>query len=74
MAGGRAWYEKVGSTVGIGGDRGGGVQRRLRRFGWLALITLTDPRMKDTADLAPATVPSGLPVDVAAARQFPIYE
>jgi cytochrome c peroxidase len=38
------------------------------------LKTLTDPRMKDTASLAPATVPSGLPVDVAGPRRFPIYE
>jgi len=38
------------------------------------LITLTDPRMKDTDDLAPQTVPSGLAVDVAGPRQFPIYE
>jgi cytochrome c peroxidase len=38
------------------------------------LITLTDPRMKDTGSLAPETVPSGLPVDVVGPREFPIYE
>ncbi len=38
------------------------------------LKTLTDPRMKDTADLAPKTVPSDLPVDVAGPRHFPLYE
>ena len=38
------------------------------------LIALTDPRMKDTASLAPQTVPSGLPVDVPDEREFPTYE
>lgn len=38
------------------------------------LVALTDPRMKETDSLAPETVPSGLPVDVVGARQFPIYE
>jgi cytochrome c peroxidase len=38
------------------------------------LKTLTDPRMLDTASLAPATVPSGLPVDVVGERHFPLYE
>ena len=38
------------------------------------LKTLTDPRMKDTASLAPTSVPSGLPVDVPGPRRFPTYE
>jgi len=38
------------------------------------LKTLTDPRMLDLDDLAPKTVPSGLPVDVVGPRQFPLYE
>lgn len=38
------------------------------------LRALTDPRMLDTAGLAPAAVPSGLPVDVVGPRQFPTYE
>lgn len=38
------------------------------------LKALTDPRMLDLAALAPAEVPSGLPVDVVGAREFPIYE
>jgi len=38
------------------------------------LKTLTDPRMLETASLAPATVPSGLPVDVPGEREFPIYQ
>ncbi len=38
------------------------------------LKSLTDPRMKDTASLAPKTVPSGLPVDVAGPRRFPVYD
>lgn len=38
------------------------------------LKALTDPRMLDTAAFAPATVPSGLPVDVAGPRHFPTYE
>jgi cytochrome c peroxidase len=38
------------------------------------LITLTDPRMKDTGSLAPESVPSGLSVDVVGPRAFPIYE
>jgi cytochrome c peroxidase len=38
------------------------------------LKTLTDPRMLDTASLAPATVPSGLPVDVPGPRRFPLYQ
>lgn len=38
------------------------------------LKTLTDPRMLDTASLAPATVPSGLPVDVPGSRRFPLYQ
>lgn len=37
------------------------------------LKALTDPRMRDTAGLAPATVPSGLPVDVPGEREFPVY-
>lgn len=38
------------------------------------LKALTDPRMLDTASLAPDTVPSGLPVDVVGPRRFPLYE
>lgn len=38
------------------------------------LIALTDPRMLDTATLAPQTVPSGLPVDVPSEREFPVYQ
>lgn len=38
------------------------------------LKALTDPRMLDLADLAPQTVPSGLPVDVVGERQFDVYE
>ncbi len=38
------------------------------------LKTLTDPRMNDTASLAPQTVPSGLPVDVPGSRHFPLYQ
>ena len=38
------------------------------------LKALTDPRMREMSTLAPATVPSGLPVDVAGAREFPLYE
>lgn len=38
------------------------------------LKTLTDPRMNDTKSLAPDTVPSGLPVDVAGPRRFPVYQ
>ncbi len=38
------------------------------------MIALTDPRMKDTANLAPTTVPSGLPVDVVGPVRFPLYE
>jgi cytochrome c peroxidase len=38
------------------------------------LKTLTDPRMLDTASLAPATLPSGLPIDVVGERRFPLYE
>ncbi|MBX3023632.1 hypothetical protein KF840_01850 [bacterium] len=38
------------------------------------LKALTDPRMLDTAAFAPASVPSGLPVDVAGPRHFPTYE
>lgn len=38
------------------------------------LQALTDPRMTDTAGLAPAAVPSGLPVEVAGPPSFPIYE
>ena len=38
------------------------------------LKTLTDPRMNDTASLAPQTVPSGLPVDVSGPRRFPLYQ
>jgi cytochrome c peroxidase len=38
------------------------------------LKTLTDPRMLDTATLAPESVPSGLPVDVVGPRRFPLYQ
>lgn len=38
------------------------------------LKALTDPAMKDTASIAPSTVPSGLPVDVVGDRTFPVYE
>lgn len=38
------------------------------------LKTLTDPRMLDTSDFAPASVPSGLPVDVPGPRRFPLYQ
>ncbi len=38
------------------------------------LAALTDPRMLETADMAPETVPSGLPVDVVGERLFPIIE
>ena len=38
------------------------------------LKSLTDPRMLTTGDLAPETVPSGLPVDVVGPRRFPLYE
>ncbi len=38
------------------------------------LKALTDPRMLDLAHLAPAEVPSGLPVDVVGEREFPVYE
>jgi cytochrome c peroxidase len=38
------------------------------------LTALTDPRMLDTATLAPTTVPSGLPVDVVGQAAFPTYE
>ncbi len=38
------------------------------------LKALTDPRMLDTASLAPASVPSGLPVDVPGPRSFPLYQ
>ena len=38
------------------------------------LKTLTDPRMLDTASLAPSSVPSGLPVDVPGPRRFPTYQ
>lgn len=38
------------------------------------LKTLTDPRMLDLTDLAPSTVPSGLPVDVVGPRSFPLYQ
>lgn len=37
------------------------------------LKALTDPRMLDTGGMAPATVPSGLPVDVVGERAFPVY-
>ena len=35
------------------------------------LKSLTDPRMLDTASLAPTSVPSGLPLDVPGPRRFP---
>jgi cytochrome c peroxidase len=38
------------------------------------LKSLTDPRMLQTASLAPTSVPSGLPVDVVGSRQFPLYQ
>jgi hypothetical protein len=38
------------------------------------LKALTDPRMLDTERLAPTSVPSGLPVDVAGPRRFPVYQ
>lgn len=38
------------------------------------LVSLTDPRMLDTASLAPESVPSGLPVDVVGSRAFPVIE
>jgi cytochrome c peroxidase len=38
------------------------------------LKALTDPRMLDTASLAPDTVPSGLPIDVVGPRHFPLYQ
>lgn len=38
------------------------------------LVSTTDPRMLDLADLAPAVVPSGLPVDVVGPRVFPVIE
>lgn len=38
------------------------------------LKALTDPRMLDTASMAPESVPSGLPVDVVGPRQFPLYQ
>ena len=38
------------------------------------LKSLTDPKMLDTASLAPSSVPSGLPVDVPGPRAFPLYE
>lgn len=38
------------------------------------LDALTDPRMLDTAALAPAAVPSGLPVDVPGQRRFPVSQ
>ncbi len=38
------------------------------------LKALTDPRMLESGDLAPETVPSGLPLDVVGARHFPLYE
>jgi len=37
------------------------------------LKALTDPRMLDTAGIAPTIVPSGLPVDVPGERAFPVY-
>lgn len=37
------------------------------------LKALTDPRMLDTTGIAPAEVPSGLPVDVVGPREFPVY-
>lgn len=38
------------------------------------LKALTDPRMLDTATIAPQSVPSGLPVDVPGPRRFPLYQ
>jgi cytochrome c peroxidase len=38
------------------------------------LRTLTDPRTLDMTALAPATVPSGLPVDVPGPRRFPLFQ
>ncbi|MEO8603727.1 MAG: cytochrome c peroxidase [bacterium] len=38
------------------------------------LKALTDPRMLDTASLAPTSVPSGLPLDVPGPRRFPVLE
>jgi cytochrome c peroxidase len=38
------------------------------------LKALTDPRMLDTASMAPETVPSELPVDVVGERAFPLYQ
>jgi cytochrome c peroxidase len=38
------------------------------------LRSLTDPRTLDMTDLAPQTVPSGLPVDVPGPRRFPLYQ
>lgn len=38
------------------------------------LVSLTDPRMRSSESLAPSSVPSGLPVDVAGPRAFPLYE
>jgi cytochrome c peroxidase len=35
------------------------------------LKSLTDPRMLETASLAPTSVPSGLPLDVPGPRRFP---
>lgn len=35
------------------------------------LKSLTDPRMLETASMAPTTVPSGLPLDVPGPRRFP---
>lgn len=38
------------------------------------LVSLTDPQMRAAEALAPAAVPSGLPVDVVGPRAFPVYE
>jgi len=38
------------------------------------LKSLTDPRMLETASLAPTSVPSGLPLDVPGPRRFPILQ
>lgn len=38
------------------------------------LKSLTDPRMLETASLAPTSVPSGLPLDVPGPRRFPYPE